>query len=315
MQVTAVDLATYSELLAHCYIATDGADVDHDELSEVLAELAALPGRRGYFTRTFCEQSRYVQPPNGERIDAIRDHLEDRYRGTPLYPVLLTSLLLAADRVDSTTGLQMAYLKSWSRRSYRPLELRAPELLAGPGLAVRGDATEIVDLLPPVDLVYLDPPYNQHRYFTNYHVWETLVRWDEPDHYGVACKRVDSRDPQTRSVFNSRRTMPTAFLDLIDRVRGQIVMVSYNDESWVDVAEISAALGRRHDKVVVLDFDSPRYVGARIGIHSPAGLRVGTPGRLRNREFVFVAGTRERVEAVEELVGHPGWRPTSVATG
>ena len=38
-----------------------------------------------------------------------------------------------------------------------------------------------MDRLPAVDLVYLDPPYNQHRYATNYHVWETLVRWDAPD--------------------------------------------------------------------------------------------------------------------------------------
>ena len=44
------------------------------------------------------------------------------------------------------------------------------------------------------DLAYLDPPYNQHRYFTNYHVWETIVAWDRPEHYGVACKRVDARD-------------------------------------------------------------------------------------------------------------------------
>ena len=53
--------------------------------------------------------------------------------------------------------------------------------------------------------MYLDPPYNQHRYFTNYHVWETLVRWDEPAHYGIACKRVDARDDSTRSVFNSKQ--------------------------------------------------------------------------------------------------------------
>ena len=45
------------------------------------------------------------------------------------------------------------------------------------------------------DLAYLDPPYNQHRYFTNYHVWETLVAWDAPEAYGVARKRVDCPRP------------------------------------------------------------------------------------------------------------------------
>ena len=40
---------------------------------------------------------------------------------------------------------------------------------------------------------------------TNYHVWETLVRWDSPETYGIACKRVDARDPATMSAFNRKR--------------------------------------------------------------------------------------------------------------
>ena len=61
----------------------------------------------------------------------MRDAIEARYLGDPLYPVLLTALMLAADRVDSTTGLQMAYLKQWAARAYNDIELRVPELLAG----------------------------------------------------------------------------------------------------------------------------------------------------------------------------------------
>jgi len=62
-------------------------------------------------------------------------------------------------------------------RSFKPLELREPELLVGPGKAVRGDACQIAGELGDFDIAYLDPPYNQHRYFTNYHIWETLVAW------------------------------------------------------------------------------------------------------------------------------------------
>ena len=50
-----------------------------------------------------------------------------------MYPVLLTSLIEAADRVDSTTGVQMAYVKQWATRSHKDLELRLPELIAGSG--------------------------------------------------------------------------------------------------------------------------------------------------------------------------------------
>ena len=105
-------------------------------------DLAARPGVDGYVTETFCVQSRFFQPHNGRRIDAIRDAIERDYRGSWMYPVLLTSLIEAADRVDSTTGVQMAYVKQWAPRSFKPLELRVPELLAGPGAAVRGDACD-----------------------------------------------------------------------------------------------------------------------------------------------------------------------------
>ncbi len=114
--------------------------VDQVALRAELARLNALPGEPGYVTRTFCEESRYFQPRNGARIDAIRAAIEQDHPAGPLRAILLTALMLAADRVDSTTGLQMAYLKQWSPRSHRDLELRLPELLPGTGRTVRGDA-------------------------------------------------------------------------------------------------------------------------------------------------------------------------------
>lgn len=304
IHTTASDRATYTGVLAGCYIATDARSTDRAELAEILMDLQGTTPARGYVTATFCEQARYFQPQNGMRIDAIRQRIEEEYAGTPWYPILLTSLLEAADRVDSTTGIQMAYLKSWARRSGRDLELRMPALLDGPGAVVVGDVMDTVDTLPPADLYYVDPPYNQHRYYANYHVWETLVRWDEPEHYGVACKRVDVRDEDTRSVFNSKRTMPAALADVLTRIRSEVVVVSYNDESWITADAMEQSLREAgHETVAVLGFDSKRYVGASIGIHSPTGEKVGKVSHLRNTELVFVAGPAEKVEAAQAAAG------------
>jgi adenine-specific DNA-methyltransferase len=314
IEVTATDVASYSEVLSDCYIATDAETIDRHVLQGEIDRLNALPGERGYVTRTFCEESRYFQPRNGARIDAVRaaierDHPRDE-PNNPMRAVLLTALLIAADRVDSTTGLQMAYLKQWSPRSHRDLELRLPELIPGPGHTVCGDAVATVDRLDRVDLMYLDPPYNQHRYFTNYHVWETLVRWDEPEHYGVACKRVDARDDRTRSVFNGKHTMPGALADVIARARADLVVVSYNDESWISPEQMTTALlDAGHACVEVLAFDSKRYVGAQIGIHGPTGEKVGAVKRLRNVEYLFLAGEQDRVRSAVAAAG----RPTRVA--
>jgi len=295
MAVTAVDSARYAEVFARCYVETDGDAVGVAPLREAIAYLDALGGRPGYVTETFCVRSRYFQPFNGERIDAIRDAIESEFAQSPLYTILLTSLIEAADRVDSTTGLQMAYVKRWSTRSFAPLRLRVPDLLAGSGTAIRGDACSIGPTLGHFDLAYLDPPYNQHRYFTNYHVWETLVAWDAPDHYGVACKRLDSRDEGTKSVFNSKRTMPTALGRVVADIDCELLILSYNDESWLSLDEL-VSMCARHEVVTALSFDSPRYVGARIGIHNPAGVRVGSVSHLRNLEYLVLAGSREAVD-------------------
>jgi len=299
--VTAVDTARYSDVFARCYIGTDATDVDKDELADAVAGLDALPGTPGYFTDTFCVRSRYLQPHNGARVDAIRDAIERDHAGSSLYPILLTSLIEAADRVDSTTGVQMAYVKQWAPRSYAPLRLRAPELLVGPGRAVRGDAVALARELGLFDLAYLDPPYNQHRYFTNYHVWETLVAWDAPEHYGVACKRLDARDVSTKSVFNSKRAMPDALRHVVRDVSARLLVLSYNDESWVTLAELREICAAR-GAVEVLAFDSRRYVGAQIGIHNPKGERVGRVSHVRNTEYVLVAGEPADVRRVARAV-------------
>lgn len=298
--VTAVDTARYSEVFARTWIELDAdslSDRDRADLTEAIARLDALPGEPGYVTETFCRQARFFQPHNGARIDAIRGAIADDYAGTWLEPVLLTALLLAADRVDSTTGVQMAYVKQWAPRAFKPLTLKVPELLPGGGRALRADAATVTGTLGHFDLAYLDPPYNQHRYFTNYHVWETLVAWDQPDHYGVACKRVDARDEATKSVFNRKREMPAALATTIASVDADVVVVSYNDESWVTLTDLEAMCATR-ERVVSLAFDSKRYVGAQIGIHNPAGERVGTVRRLRNTEYIVVAGPTDTVTAM-----------------
>lgn len=312
--VTAVDTARYAEVLARTYVAWAPGQAEEQEAAGALRELACVPPEPGYVTETFCVASRYFHPDNGARIDAIRTAIDRHYAGTPLEPVLLTSLLEAADRVDSTTGVQMAYLKHWAPRARQPLELRLPRVPAGPaGRAVRADAVDAAGAAGTFDLAYLDPPYNQHRYFTNYHVWETLVAWDRPDHYGVACKRVDARDAGTRSVFNDRQRMPAALARCLEAVDARVVVLSYNDEAWLSLEELVAMVEPRGE-VIVLAVDSRRYVGALIGIHDPAGRKVGQVSHVRNTEYVVVGGRLRagEAEAIEAAGAHHG--ATTVAS-
>ena len=293
LRVVANDHNAYAHVLARCYVAADRERVERDA-RRLLAELAALPGEPGYFTATYCERARFFRPENGARVDAIREAIARKGLDPDLEAVLLVALMEAADRVDSTCGVQMAYLKEWAPRAQRPLELRLPDLLPaaphGPCAARQQDALDAARDLE-ADVVYLDPPYNQHSYLGNYHIWETLVRWDKPEVYGVACKRVDCKE--RTSPFNHRRRAADALAAVIRAVRARVLLLSFNDEGYLGRDLIERLLAER-GPVTVLATDYKRYVGAQIGLYNPRGERVGQVSHLRNVEFLYIvdlAGT------------------------
>ncbi|MBW3624899.1 MAG: DNA adenine methylase [Armatimonadetes bacterium] len=294
IHVLSNDLASYSHVLGQAYIATDARETNLPRLRELLEHLNGLSSEDGYFTETFCRRSRYFQPHNGMRIDAIRGEIDRLTLTSSERAVLLTALLLAADRVDSTTGLQMAYLKQWSPRSHATLELTLPELLPGMGEVRQMDANRLAEGLKDVDLAYIDPPYNQHSYAGNYHVWETLVRNDRPEVYGVACKRMDCR--QTRSRYNSRIQCRDAFSQLIAELAPRVpwLLVSFSTEGHLSPVEIHEIL-RGAGHVESRAFDYKRYVGAQIGVYNPQGVKVGTPTHFRNQEQLFLVGPDPRI--------------------
>ena len=285
--VRANDHNLYAATLAGCYVAGD-ADRVGERAERLIGELDALPGEPGWFTETFCERSRFFRPENGARVDAVRTRIASLDLDPELEAVALTSLMEAADRVDSTTGVQMAYLKSWAPRAMAPLRMRMPDILSGPGEAHRMEAEQAASMLD-AEAVYIDPPYNQHSYLGNYHVWESLVTWDKPEVYGVACKRIDVRE--RKSDFNKRRESAAALERVITAVRAPRIVVSFSDEGWVSRTEVETMLAKKGE-VSVREIPFRRYVGARIGIHNPAGVKVGRVSHVTNTEYLFVVDGR-----------------------
>ena len=289
-QVWSNDHNAYAHALATAYVQAD-RERWIAQAEVVLAELRGVKPEAGWFTGAFCEDARYFHPDNGARIDAMRDRIEAMALEPELKAVVLVSLMEAADRVDSTAGVQMAYMKRWAPRALKPLELRLPDLVPSVGApcrATQGDAVEMAGDIE-AELIYLDPPYNQHSYLANYHVWESLVLWDRPETYGIANKRVDVKT--RKSAFNSRPGIGPALQSVVERVRAPNLIVSFNDEGYLSREELTAMLSAR-GHVQVVEIAHPRYVGARIGIHNPKGEKVGQVGRLRNVEHLFVVTDR-----------------------
>ena len=304
-QVHANDHNAYAAALATCYVQADREDRLR-EAEQLINEFNSLPGKPGYFTETFCERSKFFQPKNGARVDAIREAIAAKSPEPELEAIVLVALMEAADRVDSTAGLQMAYLKTWAPRSYNDLVLRVPDILprpsAGKCSARQLEAAEAAAEIA-ADVVYIDPPYNQHSYLGNYHIWESLVLWDKPDVYGVACKRVDCRS--RKSDFNSRRRFKVAMSNVLRAVRSRYVVLSFNNEGYTSREEMEQLLAHCYGKevdIAVLENEYKRYVGAQIGIYNPNGKRVGKVSHVRNKEYLYLV-SKDGLPAVASRAG------------
>jgi adenine-specific DNA-methyltransferase len=137
--------------------------------------------------------------------------------------------------------------------------------------------------------MYVDPPYNQHSYLANYHVWESLVLWDKPEVYGIANKRIDVRE--RKSSFNSKREFRESFEQLLTGIRCPISVISFNNEGYISQVEMESLLESMHGgdaKFMTFAHDYQRYVGAKIGIHNKQGEKVGSVSHTENQELIYV---------------------------
>ncbi len=204
----------------------------------------------GFVTRHFSPagERMYFTEQNAMRIDTARHALHEwRTAGwidDPAYYLLLAALIEAADRVANTAGVYAAFIKSWQPNARRPISI-VPEI---PVKGARGatahlsDATTLAASLGPVDLLYIDPPYNARQYSGYYHVPELIARgWFD----GEVALRGKTGLPESngqRSAWCSPRRVRHALRDLLAATGARDVLVSYNSEGLIPDADMRATL-------------------------------------------------------------------------
>lgn len=186
----------------------------------------------------------YFQPKNAKKIDAIRQQIELWHISQMIheneYFYLLASLLSAAPYVSNIAGVYAAYLKHWDARTYKPLRLEPIPVVSSHYQceAFNMDAIELCKH-KRLDLAYIDPPYNQRQYSPNYHVLETIARYDSPALHGVTGMR-----EYERSDFCIKGKVKEAFCSLFENLQSKYAIVSYNNEGLLATAELMDILSR-----------------------------------------------------------------------
>ena len=243
-RVIANDIQYYS-YVRNKHLIENGPEVS----GRLLDHLNALEGIEGFVYRHFCSGSgsgrNYFADENGKKCDAIRTELERLLEAGEIsrgeYYMYLASLLDSIDRYANTASVYGAFLKKIKATAAKPFVLELLPVVEGPkGEVCNEDANGLVRKISG-DVLYLDPPYNIRQYSSNYHVLETIARYDNPVLSGVTGLRSTASQ---KSRYSSKKKVKAAFEDLIGNARFRYVFLSYNNEGLMSLDTIESIMSR-----------------------------------------------------------------------
>ena len=265
--VVSNDIEPYAAAISRCFL-TNRSEVDLQALSAIVSELnervEAIPYPPGFIEELYSprDESRitradrvFYTKSNARRLDNYRrmiDELAPRTR-----EMLLGPLLSEASIHANTAGVFKGFYKDRDTKIGRfggsgsdalsrirgRIVLDAPVLsnFECDHLVTQEDANAVALRLRDLDLAYLDPPYNQHPYGSNYFMLNLLLRYERPEH----ISRVSGipRDWQ-RSGYNVRAKALPLFERLVESLDAAYILVSFNDEGFIPAETMLATLGR-----------------------------------------------------------------------
>src|SRR3972149_4515608 len=288
--VYANDIADWSKVFGECYLLNRKSA---NYYLPLVNHLNNLPGKYGWFSENYGGEpnggsatqkdgrKRIWQLHNTKKLDAIRDEIDKIAKDKIEKSVLLTSLIIAMDKVDSSVGHQVSYLKRWAPRAYNTMKMEVPRLIIDDKQhqVYQEDIFDLADDIE-VDLAYYDPPYgslnelmppSRVRYASYYHIWKTICLNDKPKLVGVANRREDVGDTISGSIFEEFRKnnegqyiVIEAIEKLIKDTPAKYVVLSYNNNGRATFKAIKDILKNLEKKVSIIEMDYRKNVMATI---------------------------------------------------
>lgn len=269
------DWEPYAKIIAEGYIKTDRSEIsklfgNEEEFHKLLKKINSLenpPQKNRYIAKYYAPHSDDIQQAdyrierlfytrqNALAIDKIRNYIEDNFPENDeskqkARNLLIAGLLYQAATHTNTSGVFKAFHKEFGghgkdalKRILSKIELAEPVLIDGKAevTVYNQDANILAKELGEMDVVYLDPPYNQHQYGSNYHMLNTIARWDkipEPltlNEKGVLENKAGIRADwvNTRSPYCYKDSAVEAMSELIENLKAKLILISYSSDGII----------------------------------------------------------------------------------
>ncbi|HBG78191.1 MAG TPA: modification methylase [Phycisphaerales bacterium] len=269
-KVIANDIQYYSYVLNRHYIGNhkelgfSALTTEIPELKNIKVEkrknfvcsyLSDLKGIKGFVYNNYCfggtenqnEPRQYFSDENGMRCDAVRQKIEkwkkEKLISDDEYYFLITSLVESIDKYANTASVYGAFLKKLKKTAQNSLVLKPAELIINDQThEVFNEDINKVSAKVQGDILYLDPPYNHRQYATNYHLLETIAKYDNPVIHGKTGLREYQNQ---KSLYCSRTQVKKAFRDLILKAKVKYIFLSYNNEGLMSLDDIKEIMSLR----------------------------------------------------------------------
>ena len=279
------DLEKYSQITNECYLANT-TDMNLPELQNIhrylLDTISTNPLIEGFITELYApKDDNNIQ--EGERvfythrnamyIDTMRQLIDGI--DVPLQRFFLAPLLSQASVHSNTSGMFKGFHKNPSTgigqfgggNQDALLRIKGDIGLPFPvfsnfqcnSVIYNGDANEMIKIAPEVDLAYLDPPYNQHPYGSNYFMLNLILKNERPE---VVSRISGISGDWNRSVYNKRPFIYEALSDLVASIKAKYVLISFNSEGFISLDAMKTMLAQV-GKVDVLETSYNVFRGCR----------------------------------------------------
>ena len=237
--IIANDIQYYSYVITKHMIENNG-NLDKNRCAELISELNNIEGVEGFIYNNYCYEGTegqefrrmYFTEYNAKKCDAIRIAIEEKHNHKIIsdneYFFLLGSLINSIDKYANTASVYGAFLKKIKKSALKEMELVPLPIMHGQVdcKVYNEDISELIKHISG-DILYLDPPYNTRQYCTNYHLLETIAKYDDPVIYGKTGLREYA---EQKSAFCMKGKVEKVFAELIKNAKFKYIFLSYNNE-------------------------------------------------------------------------------------